>query len=453
MKKGIIVRIILVVVSATVISGTLKAQRLVESVAGIVGNEVIFLSDIENMIAQQLFSGDKTPVEKLRCSYFEEQLVAKLFLDQARLDSIEVSNESVDGYLNMQMNKYITIAGSEKALEDHFRKSITEIRADLRKNLKNQKIIEEVQSNIAQDIKVSPEEVKRFYSKIPKDSLPKIPAMVEISIIQLDPPGIEQNKAEARQKLLDYRAQILAGKSFAALAVIYSEDTESAKRGGEIGYVTRGELEKPYADVAFSLNKNNVSRIVETKYGFHIIQLIDRMGDMVNTRHILIRPKVKPEQEITALARLDSIAGKIRSDSLKFEKAAMMFSNHKDSRINGGKLVKNDPSARTSLFALEELDQATYSVVREMKPGEISDPFKTVDENGNIVFRIVRLDKQIPAHVADLKDDYQALYNATLAEKRIKTYRDWINKKIDVTYIRISDEFKSCPFSNPKWIQ
>lgn len=452
MKKGIFLKIVTVAVAVILISGKAEAQ-LVESVAGVVGNEVIFLSDIENLIAQQLFSGDRTPVEKLRCRFFEEQLTAKLFLDQARLDSIEVSNESVDGYLNMQMNKYITIAGSEKALEDHFKKSITEIKADLRKNLKNQKIIEEVQANIAQNIKVSPSEVKKYYSKIPADSLPTIPAMVEISIIQLDPPDNELNKAEARQKLLDYRAQILAGKSFSALAVIYSEDTESAKRGGEIGYLSRGELEKPYADAAFSLSKNTVSRIVETKYGFHIIQLIDRMGDMVNTRHILIRPKVKPEQEAEALARLDSIAEKIRSDSLKFEKAAMMFSSHKDSRINGGKLVKNDPSSRTSLFALEELDQATYSVVRELKPGEISDPFKTTDENGNIVFRIVRLDRQIPAHVADLKEDYQALYNAALAEKRMKTYMEWIDKKIDVTYIRISDEFKSCPFSNPKWMQ
>jgi len=452
MKKRIFLRIITVAVAVTLISGKAEAQ-LVESVAGVVGNEVIFLSDIENLIAQQLFSGDRTPVEKLRCRFFEEQLIAKLFLDQARIDSIEVSNESVDGYLNMQMNKYITIAGSEKALEDHFRKSITEIKADLRKNLKNQKIIEEVQANIAQKIKVSPSEVKKFFSKIPADSLPAIPAMVEISIIQLDPPDNELNKAEARQKLLDYRAQILAGKSFSALAVIYSEDTESAKRGGEIGYLSRGELEKPYADAAFSLSKNTVSRIVETKYGFHIIQLIDRMGDLVNTRHILIRPKVKPEQEAEALARLDSIAEKIRTDSLKFEKAAMMFSSHKDSRINGGKLVKNDPSSRTSLFALEELDQATYSVVRELKPGEISNPFRTTDENGNVVFRIVRLDRQIPAHVADLKEDYQALYNAALAEKRMKTYMEWIDKKIDVTYIRISDEFKSCPFSNPKWMQ
>lgn len=434
-------------------ASVINAQKLVESVAGVIGSEVIFLSDIENGIVQQQLSGNKTPVDKLRCQIFEEEMVAKLFLDQARIDSIEVSNASVDGNLNLQLNRYIAMVGSEKALEDYFRKSISEIRADLRKSLKNQQIISQVQGNIAENITVSPSEVKKFYSKIPKDSLPTIPAKVEISIIQIDPPGNEQNKADARQRLLDIRSDILAGRSFNALAILYSEDTESAKKGGEIGYLGRGELEKPYADVAFSLNKNTVSKIVETKYGFHIIQLIDRMGDMVNTRHILIRPKVKPEQEEKAMALLDSIVLKIKSDSLSFEKAAMIFSTHKDSRINGGKLVKNDPQSRTNLFTLEELDRATYTVVRDLKPGEISQPIKTTDEDGNIVFRIVKLDREIPAHIADLKEDYQALYNAALMEKRSKKYKEWIDNKIETTYIKISEEFRSCRFSNPGWLK
>jgi len=434
-------------------TGTLFSQKLVESVAGIVGNEVIFLSDIENAVAQQLWSGDRTPADRLRCNLFEEQLIAKLFLDQARIDSIEVSDSEVEGYLNERLNKFIARAGSEKALEEVFRKSITEIRADLRKSLKEQEIVNRVQSKIAENITVTPAEVKKFYSKIPPDSLPTIPAKVELSIIQLDPPDNELNKAEARQKLLDIRSEILAGKSFSTMAILYSEDKESAKRGGEIGYLSRAELEKPYADVAFSLTKNAISKIVETRYGFHIIQLIDRMGDLVNTRHILIRPKIKPEQEERALSKLDSIANLIKADSITFERAAYLFSTHKDSKINGGKLVKNDPAARTTLFTLEELDRNTYMVVRDLKPGEISKPFMTEDENGNTVFRIVRLDNQIPAHVADLKEDYQALYNAALLEKRQKRFLEWIDKKIEVTYIKISDEFKSCPFSNPLWLK
>jgi peptidyl-prolyl cis-trans isomerase SurA len=232
-----------------------------------------------------------------------------------------------------------------------------------------------------------------------------------------------------------------------------SEDPESAKKGGEIGYLVRGELEKEYADVAFSLTKNTVSRIVETRHGFHIIQLIDRKGDLVNTRHILIRPRIKPEQEAVALARLDSIANKIRKDSVTFENAALRSSTHKDSRINGGKLVSPNPSERTTWFTLEELNPDMYVKIRDMKPGEISDPFKTIDENNNQVFRIVRLDNVLPAHNANLKDDYQAIYNAALMEERNKKFQKWIKEKTSTTYIRISDEFKSCEFLKEGWLK
>jgi peptidyl-prolyl cis-trans isomerase SurA len=433
-------------------AGVAYPQKLVESIAGIVGNEVVYLSDVETGVAQQVMSGDRTPVTTLRCLIFEKILTDKLFLDQARIDSVEVSDESIENGLNMTLNRYIAQAGSEKALEDYFKKSMIEIRMDIKKAMRDQQIISEVQSSLVQDITVTPSEVKRFYTGIPKDSLPKIPSMVQISIIQLDPPDNEQNKADARQKLLDLRSRILAGESFSILAVLYSEDTESAKKGGEIGYSARGELEKPYSDAAFSLSKNGVSRIVETRYGYHIIQLIDRMGEMVNTRHILIRPKVKPDQAIKAVNKLDSIANLIRQDSMTFERAAMRFSTHKDSRINGGKYVKNDPESRVTWFTLEELDKETYVKVRDLKIGEISEPFKTVDQNGNTVFRIVKLDNQTPAHVADLKLDYQALYNLTLRQKQQKIYSQWIDKKIGITYIRISDEFKTCPFSNKGWM-
>lgn len=428
-------------------------SQLIESVAGIIGNEVIYLSDVENGIVQQRISGDKRPVELLRCMIFEDQMGAKLFLDQARIDSIYGSEENIEGNLNMTLNDYIRRAGSEEVLEQYFNKSMIEIRRDLRETLIEQDIIAEVQRSIADGITITPNEVKKHYAAIPKDSLPKIPAMVELSLIQIDPPENEQNKSDARQRLLDLRSRILAGESFSTLAILYSEDTESAKKGGEIGYATRGGLEKPYADAAWSLGKNTVSKIVETRYGFHIIQMIDRMGEMVNTRHILIRPKVKPEEALKAMARLDSLADLIRRDSIKFERAAMRFSTHKDSRINGGKLVKNDPSDRITLFNLDELDKETYVVVRELKQGEISKAFRTSDENGNTVFRIIRLDNEIPAHVADYKTDYQLLYNSALMEKRSKTYRDWIDKKIGITYIKISDEFKSCPFRNQGWLK
>ncbi|MCU0462613.1 MAG: peptidylprolyl isomerase [Bacteroidales bacterium] len=428
-------------------------QVLVESVAAIVGNEVIYLSDIENMAADARRSGNKMSMDDLRCEILQQLLVAKLFLDQARIDSIIVTDSDIEGELNVRLNDAIRSAGSEEALKGYFKKSMTEIQQDIRKVLLEQATIREVQRNVAQGIKVTPSELKKFFTAIPKDSLPVIPQKVELSLIQLDPPQNEENKAEARQKLLDIRGRILEGQSFAVQAIMYSEDPGSASRGGELGYLMRGELEKPFADAAFSLTKNTVSKIVETRHGFHIIQLIDRNGDLINTRHILIKSRVRPDQAALAMSKLDSIADLVRKDSIKFADAALRFSTHKDSRINGGKFVSTDPSERDTWFALEELNPEMYIKVRDLKVGEISDPFRTTDENNNVVFRIVKLDSEIPAHRANLKDDYQNLYNAALMNKQTKTYDEWIQKKLSTTYVKISDEFKSCEFLKKGWLK
>jgi peptidyl-prolyl cis-trans isomerase SurA len=434
-------------------SMTLFGQKLVESVAAIVGNEVIYLSDLETTVADLRRSGKKVPVDKLRCDVFQQMLVSKLFIDQARIDSIEVSEASIEGDLNMRINDAIRQVGSEEALEAYFKKSLLEIRRDIKKTMMEQEVVREVQGTISKDITVTPAGLKRYFSSLPKDSLPVIPAKYEISIIQVDPPSNEDNKAEARQKLLDIRSQILAGKSFKVLATLYSEDTESAKNGGEIGYMARGELDKAYADAAFSLTKNTVSKIVESKFGFHIIQLIDHKGDMVNSRHILIRPKVKPQQAAKAMLKLDSLANLIRRDSMKFATAALRFSTHKDSRINGGRYVSPNPSDRTTWFTLEELNPEMYVKLRDLKVGEISEPFKTTDENNNVVFRIVKLDNILPAHTANVKDDYQILSNAALADERTKAYDKWVKQKLEITYVKISEEFKTCDFLKEGWIK
>ena len=446
-------RFIVILITLLFSGASAFPQVLVESVAAIVGNEVVYLSDIENIIIDARRQGNRMPVDQLRCAVLDQLLTSKLFLDQARIDSVIVTEDAVAGNVEMRINEAIRQVGSEKKLEDAFKKTMIEIRRDIVKQMLEQETISEVQASLAMDITITPSALKRFYSNIPKDSLPLIPSRVELSILQFDPPAGEENKAEARQKLLDYRGDILKGKSFSALAILYSEDTESAKQGGEIGYLTRGQLEKEYADAAFSLTKNTVSRIVETRYGFHIIQLIDRMGDMVNTRHILIRPKVKPDEETIALNRLDSIAGQIRNGNITFEDAVKKLSTHKDSRVNGGKYVSLDPSDRTTWHTLEGLNAQMYSKVRDLKVGEISEPFRTEDENNNVVFRIVRLDREMPAHRANLKDDYQSLYNAALMEERNKTYQNWIKKKIDITYIKISDEFNSCDFLKAGWLK
>jgi peptidyl-prolyl cis-trans isomerase SurA len=444
---------LLVFLGLTIINISIFSQKLVESVAAIVGNEVLYLSDIESNVTNRRISGDRSPLDDLRCQVLNELLVSKLFLDQARIDSIEVTDDSVEGDLNMRINDAIRQAGSEKALETYFKKSMVEIRRDIRKTLVEQQIISEVQSKITANKSITPNEVKRYFAGIPKDSLPVVPARVQLSIIQLDPPDNEENKAEARQKLLNIRSEILAGKSFSVLAILNSEDPGTAANGGEVGYKMRGELEKEYADAAFSLTKNTVSKIVETKYGFHIIQLIDRKGDMVNTRHILIRPKVKPQEAEKAMNKLDSLANLIRKDSLKFENAALRYSTHLDSRINGGKFVSTNPGDRTNWFSLDELPKDMYLRLRDMKIGEISDPFSTTDDNGNVVFRIVRLDNEIPAHRANLKDDYQFIYNAAMMYENQQAYNKWVNEKLKTTYIKVSEEFKSCRFLEQGWLQ
>jgi len=430
-----------------------NSQVLVESVAAIVGNEVLYLSDLENQISDVVRNGSKVPREQITCTVLQQLLVSKLFMDQARIDSITVTDDAVEGDLNMRMNDAIRTAGSEEALMAYFKKSMLEIRRDIKKTLMEQQVVGEVQSKISKNLSITPAALKKFFNSVPKDSLPVIPAKYALSIIQIDPPDNEDNKAEARQKLLDIRSQILAGKSFSTMATLYSEDVESAKVGGEIGFRVRGELEKPYAEAAFSLTKNTVSKIVESKYGYHIIQLIDRKGDMVNTRHILIRPKVKPKQSELAISKLDSLANMIRKDSIKFEAAAMRYSTHKDSKINGGKFVSANPSSRITWFTLEELNHEMYVKIREMKVGEISDAFKTTDESNNEVFRFIRLDNVLPAHAANLKDDYQTMYDAALAKERADVFDRWVKNKIGITYIKISEEFKGCAFLQKGWLK
>jgi len=432
---------------------TASSQVLVESIAALVGNEVLYLSDLENMVADVRRNGNKMPLEDIRCNILSQMLTTKLFQDQGRIDSVIVTDADVEGELNMRMNEAVRQAKGEENLEKYFNKSMSEIRKDIRKTMLEQEVARQVQSTLAEKITVTPSALKKFYAGIPKDSLPVIPARYELSIIQVDPPKSEDNKAEARQRLLDLRSQILAGKSFNVLAVLNSDDEGSAKLGGEIGYMARNELEKEYADAAFSLTKNTVSKIIETKYGYHIIQLIDRKGERVNTRHILIRPKVKPDQAQLAITKLDSLANLIRKDSIKFTEAAMRYSTHKDSRTNGGKFVSSNPSDRTSWFTLEELNPEMYVKVRDLKVGEISEPFKTTDDDNNVVFRIVRLDNELPAHKANLKDDYQSLYNAALLDERTKVLNEWVKHKIEITYIKISEELKYCPFLQAGWLK
>ncbi|HWR75134.1 MAG TPA: peptidylprolyl isomerase [Bacteroidales bacterium] len=430
-----------------------SGQQVVESIVAVVGNEVIFFSDVEGQVMQMKAERDPTPVEELRCRVLEDLMIQKLFLDQAKIDSIEVSPDNVEADLNNRLAEYIRRAGSEQALETYFSKSMAEIKKDLREMLTNQYIVQETQGTIAQDITVTPDEIKKYYNSMPKDSLPLVPRKVELSIISVEPPDMESSKAEVRQRLLDLRSRVINGESFSALAVLYSEDPGTAPKGGELGFVTRGEVTKPYAEAAWSLKKGAVSKIVESEFGFHIIQLIDRKGDMINTRHILMRPKLSAEQTEWAILRLDSIANLVRLDSLTFYKAALRYSSDKATRANGGKMVQENPSDRVTWFTLDELPREINLVVRDMKLGEISEPFRTADAKGNSIYVIVRLDDEVAPHRVNPNEDYNYLAEAALMDKKNKAYQDWINGKIKKTYIRVSDDFRGCSFHYIGWLE
>jgi peptidyl-prolyl cis-trans isomerase SurA len=446
-KKTIKLSAIIVMLS---LPFALNGQKLIESVAGIVGNERILLSDIEGQVVQMKSSGNRMPIQELRCMIFEKAVEQKLFVDQARIDSIIVTPDQVEGRLNMSLNYYINQAGSEKVLEEAYKKSLIEIKNDLREVLIENQTIQQVQSSIAEGITVTPAEVKRYYNTSPKDSL--VPAMVELSIIQIDAPQNEENTILARQRILDLRSEILGGKSFEIMARLYSDDG-SAARGGEVGFKAKGGLLKEYADVAFTLKPNTISRVVETEAGFHIIQLIDRRDDLINTRHILIVPKLSTDDIIKATSTLDSIADLIRRDSVKFEDAARYASTHKESRTNGGKFVQEYEDTRRTLIPLEDLDPEMYQIVRNLKVGEISKAYRSTGENGKPVFRIIRLDNERPAHRANLKDDFELFQIEALYEKQNKKYTEWIEKKFEVTYIKVSEEFSQCNFTNKEWLK
>jgi peptidyl-prolyl cis-trans isomerase SurA len=449
MKKNIILISALLMLAGYSAAG----QQVVESIVGVVGNEVIFLSDIEGQVVQLKAERDPTPVDQLRCRVFEDQLIQKLFLDQARIDSIEVSPESVEADLSSRLTDYIRRAGSEQALETYFNKSMAEIRKDLREMLTNQYIVQETQGTIAQNITVTPDEIKKYFTSMPKDSLPLVPRKVQLSIISVEPPDMESSKAEVRQRLLELRSRIINGESFSTLAILYSEDPGTAPKGGETGFTLRGELAKPYSEAAWSLKKGVVSKIVETEFGFHIIQLVDRKGDMVNSRHILMRPKLSADQTEWSILKLDSIAALVRSDSLTFPQAAMRYSSDRPTRANGGKMVSTNPSDRVSWLTLDELSKEVNLVVRNMKLGDISEPFRTTDEKGNNIYSIVRLDDEIAPHRVDMKDDYNYLSEAALRDKQSRIYEEWIIEKIKRTYIRVSEDFRGCEFHYSGWFE
>ena len=443
----------------------IKAQdNVIDEVIWVIGDDAILRSDVEHVRLRMQF--DRTPIQgDPYCVIPERMAIQKLYLHQAKLDSIDVSESTISQEVEMRINSFINDVGSREKLEEYFGKPLSAIRDEFRQNTREQYMVQQMQRKLVGGIKVTPAEVRSFYNRIPQDSLPFIPTTVEVEIVTLEPTISLQETDDVKRRLREYTELVTSGqREFSTLARLYSEDKESARSGGELGLMGRGSLVPEFAAVAFDLNDpSRVSRIVETEYGFHIIQLVEKRGDRINVRHILLKPKVSEEGLAEATVKLDSIrADIVVNNKLTFEEAATHLSHDRDTRNNRGLMVNSGVTSSgmmtyservgTARFEMAELPPEIGKVVYEMKVGDISQPFTMVNSKQKEVVAIVRLRSRTEGHKASLSEDFQALKAMVEAEKQEEILKKWVDNKIKGTYIRINDNWKNCDFQNANWV-
>ncbi len=451
MKKNNFLKptVLLILLSFSFIRSTFS-QETIDKVVAVVGGDMILVSDVEQELMRLKMQGN-LPEGDVKCQVFEQILIQKLLLHQSKIDSIAPNNTAIEDEIDKRLRYFINQIGSEKALENYFHKPIYEIKNDLRDVIREQQLTQQMRQKVVDKITVTPSEVKDFFKKIPIDSLPVIPEQYELQQIAMYPPSSAQAKFHVKEKLLELRSRILKGERFSMLAMAYSEDLASAKKGGELGFRSRDELVKSFADVAFSLADGQVSQIVESEYGFHIIQMIEKKSNQVNVRHILLKPQFTSDMLAEAQAKLDSIANLIKTDSMKFEGACTKFSEDKKSRMNGGLVV--NPANNTKYFEKEQLQPSDYYVIKELKKGEMSAPFESRDENANVIFKVIKIKNVIPSHKANLVDDYNIIHGMTKQSKEYEVFMKWVTEKQRLTYIKIDPEYKNCKFISEGWIK
>lgn len=436
---------------AVTLSLMAHADNVIDEVIWIVGDEAILRSEVEEERLRAQYEGQQMAGDPY-CLIPEQLAIQKLFLHQAELDSIEVNESTVSHQVDMRINYYLSQIGSKEKMEEYFRKTTSEIREELSSTVRNQMIIQQMQMKLTENLKPTPAEIRRYYNSLPEDSIPLIPAQVEVQIISLEPQVPQEEIERIKMRLREFTERVTNGTAdFAMLARLYSEDTESAKQGGELGFVGRGQLVQEFADVAFNLNDpKKVSRIVETEYGYHIIQLIEKKGDRINCRHILMRPRLSANDKIHALERLDSIANMIRDDKMKFEEAVIRFSQDKTTAMNAGMMA--NPNTGAGKFEYQDLPPEVARQIYDMNEGDLSQAFVMMDQQKNKeVCAIVRLKKKQDAHQANLTDDFQVI-KAMLEEKLAAEFIDkWIRKKQQETYIHIDPAWRGCDFQYPGW--
>ena len=431
----------------------LHAQSgIIDEVIWVVGDEAILRSEVEEERLRALYEGQQIAGDPY-CVIPEQIAIQKLFLHQAELDSIEVNESTVSHQVDMRINYYISQIGSKEKMEEYFRKTSSEIREEMMVTVRNQLIIQQMQSKLTENIKPTPAEIRRFYSSLPQDSVPMVPAQVEVQILNFEPAVPQEETERIKTRLREFTERVTSGSAdFGMLARLYSEDTESAKRGGELGFVGRGQLVTEFADVAFNLNDpKKVSRIVQTEYGYHIIQLIEKKGERINCRHILLRPRISADDKVKALARLDSIASDIRNDKVTFEQAVLHFSEDKNTSMNAGLMM--NPNTGSGKFEFQDLPPEIAKQIYTMQEGEISAPFVMMDQAKNKeVCAIVKLRKKTDIHRANLTDDFQTIKDLLVQRMSADYIHDWILKKQQSTYVKIDPEWAGCDFEYPNWI-
>lgn len=439
---------------ARISNDSTDVQSVVDEVIWVVGDEAILKSDVEAMRIQGQQEGMRWKGDP-DCAIPEQIAVQKLYLHQAAIDSIEVTESDITRGIEQQIEYMISVIGSREKLEEYHKKSMSQIRSELRESFRDRQMIQQMQQQLVKDITVSPADVRRYFANLPQDSIPFVPTEVEVQIIA-QTPRIDQDEINrVKEELRDYTDRVNRGEtSFQTLARMYSEDPGSARRGGELGYTGRGTLDQAFANVAFNLtDPKKISKIVESEFGFHIIQLIDKRGDKVNVRHILRKPIVGQDAIDKSLARLDSIRADIVEGKFSFEVGASMISDDKDTRNNNGLMANATQNGRTSKFQLQDLPSEVARAVDTLKVGEISAPFQMINDRGKTVCVIAKLKSRVEGHKATITEDFQVMKDLVLEKRREEKLHEWVVSKIKSTYVRVNDRYKDCQFEYQGWIK
>lgn len=430
-----------------------KYEGVIDKSVALVGNDIVMLSEIESE-AQMMRARGLTVDKTARCEILENMLVSKLFLTQAKLDSLTVNDAQVSASLDQRVNEIMSTLGGEQKMEEYFGKPVYKLRQEWRQTLNDQSLIQEMQRNVASNTpKLTPRDIKKYCEETPAEDLPMVSTKYRIRQIGIYPDR-EAAELAVKERLVALRERVVNGEKFSTLARLYSQDPGSLSKGGELGMASRAIFWPAFSDAAMSLKVGQVSQVVETPDGFHIIQLIEREGDMFNARHILIKPQYTSEDRERAFHKLDSIRNLVLADTLSFFDAARSYSEEKHSATNGGLMA--DEYTGSSYFEKDQLKPNDYNVLRNMQEGDISEPFESLDNegrNGNTIYKILYLEKILPAHVANYQDDYSILIDEVNNKNAMKAIEDFIVEKQKSTYIVIDPLFQGCEFQRKGWIK